>query len=36
LKKLETLKIAERMEEGIFVFIACDRRDRYLSSELYN
>lgn len=29
------LKIAEELEEGVIVFIACDRGDRYLSSDLF-
>ncbi|MBD1431209.1 cysteine synthase CysM [Sphingobacterium sp. DN00404] len=29
------LKVASEMEEGIVVFIACDRGDRYLSSDLF-
>lgn len=29
------LKLAEELEEGIIVFIACDRGDRYLSSDLF-
>jgi len=29
------LQIAKEIESGIIVFIACDRGDRYLSSELY-
>ncbi len=29
------LKIANEIEEGIIVFIACDRGDRYLSSDLF-
>jgi cysteine synthase B len=29
------LKIAKELEKGVIVFIACDRGDRYLSSELY-
>jgi len=29
------LKIASEIEEGIIVFIACDRGDRYLSSDLF-
>jgi len=29
------LRIAEELENGVIVFIACDRGDRYLSSELY-
>jgi cysteine synthase B len=28
--------IADKLSEGTIVFIACDRGDRYLSSELYN
>ena len=29
------LKLAEELEEGLIVFIACDRGDRYLSSSLF-
>lgn len=29
------LQVAEEIEEGIIVFIACDRGDRYLSSNLF-
>lgn len=29
------LKVVEELESGVVVFIACDRGDRYLSSELY-
>ncbi|RZF57406.1 cysteine synthase CysM [Sphingobacterium corticibacterium] len=29
------LKVASEMEEGVVVFIACDRGDRYLSSDLF-
>jgi len=29
------LKLAEEIEEGVIVFICCDRGDRYLSSELF-
>lgn len=29
------LQIASELEKGVIVFIACDRGDRYLSSELY-
>ena len=29
------LKLASELEEGVIVFIACDRGDRYLSSELF-
>lgn len=29
------LKLAEELEEGTIVFIACDRGDRYLSSDLF-
>lgn len=29
------LKIAEELESGVIVFIACDRGDRYLSSDLF-
>lgn len=29
------LQIAEEIEEGVIVFIACDRGDRYLSSNLF-
>ena len=30
------LKIAEELDEGIIVFIVCDRGDRYLSSDLFD
>ncbi|MGY4385800.1 cysteine synthase B [Pedobacter sp. UYP24] len=30
-----TLKLAEELESGLIVFIACDRGDRYLSSTLF-
>lgn len=30
------LKLAEELESGLIVFIACDRGDRYLSSDLFN
>jgi cysteine synthase B len=29
------LKLADELESGLIVFIACDRGDRYLSSELF-
>jgi cysteine synthase B len=29
------LRVARRLERGVVVFIACDRGDRYLSSELF-
>ena len=29
------LRVARRLEQGVVVFIACDRGDRYLSSELF-
>ncbi len=29
------LKLADELEEGVIVFIACDRGDRYLSSDLF-
>lgn len=29
------LKVASELEEGVLVFIACDRGDRYLSSDLF-
>jgi cysteine synthase B len=29
------IKLAQELEQGIIVFIACDRGDRYLSSELF-
>jgi cysteine synthase B len=29
------LKVANEMEEGTIVFVACDRGDRYLSSDLF-
>jgi len=30
------LQVASELEEGLVVFIACDRGDRYLSSELFS
>jgi len=30
------LKVANEIEEGLIVFIACDRGDRYLSSDLFS
>lgn len=30
------LKIAQEIEEGVVVFIVCDRGDRYLSSEIFS
>jgi len=30
------LQVASELEEGVVVFIACDRGDRYLSSELFS
>lgn len=30
-----SLKIAQELESGLIVFIACDRGDRYLSSDLF-
>lgn len=30
------LQVVSEIEEGVVVFIACDRGDRYLSSELYD
>ncbi|OAQ40388.1 cysteine synthase B [Pedobacter psychrophilus] len=30
------LKLAAELEEGLIVFIACDRGDRYLSSDLFS
>jgi len=30
-----SLKLAEELSSGVIVFIACDRGDRYLSSELF-
>ncbi|MBC7653540.1 MAG: cysteine synthase CysM [Oligoflexus sp.] len=30
------LKLAEELKEGVIVFIACDRGDRYLSSNLFS
>ena len=30
------LTLVEELESGVVVFIACDRGDRYLSSELYS
>ena len=29
------LKLANELDEGVIVFIACDRGDRYLSSDLF-
>ncbi|MEO3402408.1 cysteine synthase CysM [Mucilaginibacter sp. CAU 1740] len=29
------IRLAEELEEGVIVFICCDRGDRYLSSELF-
>jgi cysteine synthase B len=29
------LKLAAELESGVIVFIACDRGDRYLSSDLF-
>ncbi|TDG35803.1 cysteine synthase CysM [Pedobacter changchengzhani] len=29
------IKLAEELKEGVIVFIACDRGDRYLSSDLF-
>ena len=29
------LKVANEIEEGVLVFIACDRGDRNLSSDLF-
>lgn len=29
------LKLAEELESGVIVFVACDRGDRYLSSDLF-
>ena len=29
-------QIADKLEDAVIVFIACDRGDRYLSSEIYN
>ena len=29
------IKLAEELQEGVIVFICCDRGDRYLSSELF-
>ncbi len=29
------IRIAQEISEGIIVFIACDRGDRYLSSDLF-
>jgi S-sulfo-L-cysteine synthase (O-acetyl-L-serine-dependent) len=29
------LRLAQELNEGIIVFIACDRGDRYLSSDLF-
>ena len=30
-----TLRVAAELDEGVLVFIACDRGDRYLSSDLF-
>ena len=30
------LKIASEIDEGLLVFIVCDRGDRYLSSDLFD
>jgi cysteine synthase B len=29
------IRLAQELEEGLIVFICCDRGDRYLSSELF-
>jgi cysteine synthase B len=29
------IKLVEELESGVVVFIACDRGDRYLSSDLF-
>jgi S-sulfo-L-cysteine synthase (O-acetyl-L-serine-dependent) len=29
------IKLANELEEGLIVFISCDRGDRYLSSDLF-
>ena len=29
------LKLADQIDEGLIVFIVCDRGDRYLSSDLF-
>lgn len=29
------LKVASEIQEGVIVFIVCDRGDRYLSSDLF-
>jgi S-sulfo-L-cysteine synthase (O-acetyl-L-serine-dependent) len=29
------IKLAQTLEKGVIVFIACDRGDRYLSSALF-
>jgi cysteine synthase B len=29
------MKIASEIEQGVIVFIICDRGDRYLSSDLF-
>jgi S-sulfo-L-cysteine synthase (O-acetyl-L-serine-dependent) len=29
------LQIAKEIDRGVIVFIACDRGDRYLSSDLF-
>jgi cysteine synthase B len=29
------IKLAAELEKGVIVFIACDRGDRYLSSDLF-
>ena len=31
-----TLRVAAELDEGVLVFIACDRGDRYLSSDLFD
>ena len=29
------LRLSEELEEGVIVFITCDRGDRYLSTDLF-
>jgi S-sulfo-L-cysteine synthase (O-acetyl-L-serine-dependent) len=29
------LRLSKEIDEGVIVFIACDRGDRYLSSDLF-
>jgi cysteine synthase B len=30
-----SIRLASELEDGVIVFIACDRGDRYLSSNLF-